>query len=326
MPKRAGPMALAALACLAGIAAGCAGTATSSGSFERTLSVTGPARLELQNGSGNAQITAGEAGQVRVRGEFRVRAWSWENLSRRVEELSSKPPIEQQGNLVRVGFSRDKDLLRSVTINYTIVVPAETELQAEVGSGSMKVRGIHGPVRLSAGSGGISAERIREDVQASTGSGGIALAEVGGEVRASTGSGSITMSEIRGDIRASTGSGGIAIAEPGGRINAKTGSGGVTVHGAAADLRASAGSGHLSIEGNPTAGSYWELRTGSGGVDISVPAGASFRLHAHSGSGGITLSVPAVIEERSRHEMRARVGSGAARIEVRTSSGGIHIR
>ena len=157
MPRRAGPMARAALACLAGIAAGCAGTATSSGGFERTLSVTGPARLELQNGSGSAQITAGEAGQVRVRGEFRARAWSWENLSRRLEELSSNPPIEQQGNLVRVGSSKYKDLLRSVTVNYTIVVPAETKLQAEVGSGSVKVRGIHGPARLTAGSGGISA-------------------------------------------------------------------------------------------------------------------------------------------------------------------------
>ena len=326
MPKQAGWAVRGALLALAVASAGCAGGPRSSASFERSLSVSGPLRLELANGSGSAQISAGDAGQVRIRGEVRARGWVPGDVRRRVEEIASNPPIERQGNLIRVGSGRTRDLMRSMTLNYTIVVPPETELETEVGSGSVEVRDIHGPAKLTTGSGGISVANLREDAQVATGSGGITLSNVAGEIRATTGSGGITLSQIRGEIRAITGSGGITIAEPGGRVTAGTGSGSVTVSGAAADLRAKTGSGNLTIEGNPSPDSYWELHTGSGGIAIAVPASASFRFHAHSNSGQIETRIPVVIEERSKHELRARVGSGAARVEAETGSGYIQIR
>src|SRR2546426_159979 len=254
MPKQAGWAARGLLLALAVASAGCAGGPGSSASFERSLSVSGPLRLELVNRSGSARISAGDAGQVRIRGEVRARGWVPGDVRRRVEEIASNPPIERQGNLIRVGSGRTRDLMRSMTLNYTIVVPPETELETEVGSG------------------------------------------------------------------------GITIAEPGGRVTAGTGSGSVTVSGAAADLRAKTGSGNLTIEGNPSPDSYWELHTGSGGIAIAVPASASFRFHAHSNSGQIETHIPVVIEERSKHELRARVGSGAARVEAETGSGNIQIR
>lgn len=324
MRGRAGWIALAMAAGLAILVSACTAMPAGSGSFERTLSVTGPVRLELQDGSGTVQINAGEAGQVRIRGEVRVLAWSLENAQRRVEEIVKNPTMQQQGNLIRVGS--DTERMRSVTVSYTIVVPVETELQTTVGSGRLDVRGIQGPVKLTTGSGAINVENIREDVQATAGSGGIRLANVEGEIRATSGSGRITLNQIGGEIRAQTGSGGITVEEPGGRVTAKTGSGSVTVNGAAADLRASTGSGHLTIKGNPGPSSYWELHTGSGGVEIGVPASASFRLYARANSGRIETSIPMVVEERSKRELRARIGSGAARIEVHSGSGSIQIR
>jgi DUF4097 and DUF4098 domain-containing protein YvlB len=215
--------------------------------------------------------------------------------------------------------------MRSVTVNYTIGVPPETEVQTDIGSGSLEVRGIHGPANLSTRSGAITAENIRENAQATTGSGNIALAQVGGHVLVRAASGRISLREIRGDIRATTGSGKITIDQPGGRIAAKTGSGAVTVNGATADLRASSGSGRLTIEGNPAPGSYWELRTGSGSVEINVPASARFRIHARCGSGRFETSLPLVIEEQSRREIRARMGTGEAHVEALSGSGGIEI-
>lgn len=326
MPKRAGWTVRAALLALAVVSAGCTGGPGSSASFERSLSVSGPLRLELVNGSGSVQISAGEPGLARIRGEVRASGWVFGDVKRRIEEIASSPPIEGQGNLIRVGSGKTRDLMRSMTLNYTIVVPPETEVETQVGSGSVEVRDIHGPAKLTTGSGGISVANLREDAQVLTGSGGITLTNVAGEVRATAGSGGITMSQIQGEIRAATGSGGITIAEPGGRISAKTGSGGVTVSGAAADLRAKTGSGSLTIEGNPAPDSYWELHTGSGGIAITVPASASFRFHAHSNSGRIEPRIPVVIEEQRKHELRARVGSGAARVEAETGSGNIQIR
>lgn len=316
---------IAPVVALAVVAVGCTVGPGSTGTFERTLTVTGPVRLELLNGSGKVEISAGEPGQVRIQGEVRARGWLLGDARARVKEITHNPPIEQQGNLIHIGY--DKERLRWASINYTVVVPAETELQAAVGSGRLEVRKINGPAKLTTGSGGITAENIREDVQATAGSGGISLTDVEGEVRATAGSGGIALTEVRGQIRAMTGSGGITIAEPGGRITAKTGSGGVTVSGAAADLRASTGSGRLTIEGNPAPNSYWELRTGSGGVELRVPPSASFRLYARSGSGRLVdTNIPLVIEEHTRRELRARVGGGAARVEVHTGSGGITIR
>src|SRR5574337_1480724 len=113
---------------LALAAAGCTGGATSSGSFERSLSVTGPARLELANGSGSVQISAGDPGQVRIRGEVRIRTWLWDSAERRLAEFTSHPPIEQRGNIIRVGYEREA--MRRATVSYTISVPAETDVQA----------------------------------------------------------------------------------------------------------------------------------------------------------------------------------------------------
>jgi DUF4097 and DUF4098 domain-containing protein YvlB len=281
-------------------------------------------RLEIANGSGSAQVRIGQPGEVRVRADVRVRAWLFGDARSQLQEILKNPPVEQRGNLIHIGL--DRQPMRSLTANYTIVVPAETELQAFIGSGSLEVRGIRGPAQVKTGSGSIALEDIREDVQALAGSGAIAVSRVDGEVRATAGSGGITLAQIRGEIRALAGSGGITIDDPGGRITARTGSGGIAIAGAGADLRASASSGRVTIEGNPSPSSFWELRSGSGGVELRVPADASFRLYAHSGSGRIETSLPLVIEEQSRREIRARVGSGAARIEARTGSGSILIR
>jgi len=324
MRKAGRQVAAAVLGALLLAAAGCGGHVTSSASFDRTLSVTGPVRLELQNGSGSVQITAGEPGQVRIHADVRGQAWGLGNAQQRAQEIASNPPIEQQGNLIRVGYDRFR--MHTVAINYTIAVPAETELQSEIGSGGLIARGVRGPVRLTTGSGSIEATDIREDAQVTAGSGSLTLTNVGGEGNANTGSGRITLSQIRGEIRAATGSGGVTIAGPGGRINAKTGSGGVSVSGAAADLRAKTGSGSITIAGNPAGNSYWELHTGSGSIALDVPANASFRLYAHTSSGRIETSIPVVIEERSKKELRARVGNGDARVEAETGSGSIHIR
>lgn len=324
MRKCAGWMALVAAAGLCLLAAGCALGPGETGSFERTLTVTGPLRLDFENGSGSVDIWAGEPGQVRIRGDVQVRGWSAQDARRQLEEILSKPPIEQHGNLVHVGLGKLR--MRAVSISYRIVVPPETELQSATGSGSLEVRGIHGPARLTSGSGGVTAADIREDTKVTVGSGGVTLANIGGEVHAVTGSGGITLNKVHGDIRATTGSGGITISAPAGRVHAKTGSGGVTVSGVTADLRATTGSGSLIISGNPAPGSYWELRTSSGNVEIEVPPSAGFRLHAHSSSGSIESGIPIVVEEHTRRQLRARAGNGEARVEAQTASGSIRIR
>jgi hypothetical protein len=43
-------------------------------------------------------------------------------------------------------------------------------------------------------------------------------------------------------------------------------------------------------------------------------------------SEGIGSSIPVIIEEQSRHSLRAHVGDSSGRVEVHTVSGGIDLR
>jgi hypothetical protein len=308
---------------LATCLAGCMALPTATSSFDRNLTVNGPVRLELTNGSGETHIRAGAPGEVRIHGEFRAHAWPWESVQHRVANIVQNPPVEQQDNLIRVGGAAR---YTNVAVNYTITVPPETEVRGLIGSGDIDVRGIHGPVNLTAGSGNVSADGIAENVQAVAGSGNIRLSNVRGQVQAAAGSGNLELTAIGGEIRAHTGSGNIMITRPEGNVTLGAGSGNISVSNASGDLRARTSSGELVIDGNPGAHSYWEFHTSSGSVELHVPADAGFRLHARSSSGSIETSIPIVIEERtSPHELRARVGQGQARVEVETSSGGIHL-
>ncbi len=307
------------------LAAGCGSQPSAEGSFDKTLTVSGPIRIELTNGSGDSQITTGPVGEVRVHGEIQVRGWSDKTGQRRVDAIQSNPPVMQDGSLVRIGGSswHSKD----VSIDYTITVPVDAEIRATTGSGDLEINGLKGPANFTAGSGDIKASRIAGDVQITAGSGAVELSEIGGQVQVTAGSGDITLDRIQGDIRLQTGSGALEVTDPGGKLEANTNSGDITIRGGAADIRTHTSSGDVSVAGNPGANNYWDFHTVSGDVVLQVPPAASFRLYARSSSGEIQAEVPVSMEGTSgKHEFRARIGDGKARVEVTSSSGDISLK
>ncbi len=309
---------------LAVVIAGCSIGPGDSGSFDRTLTVTGPTQLELNNGTGRVEIRGGQAGQVRIHADFTVWSVLFEENHDQVREMTAHPPVDQQGNIIRVGYQGDA--FRHMHVDYTIYVPQETEVRAQNGSGNMDMSDVQGPAELRTGSGTITARQIHNDTEAETGSGSISLSDISGRATANTGSGTLELARISGDIHVTTGSGRIDLSETHGRIYAKTGSGSIEITGAADDLRASTGSGSIRIQGNPEASSYWQIHTGSGSVTLDVPSDASFRLHATSHNSSISSDLPFTIEQQSKREVRGRIGSGTANIEVESASGSIHIR
>ena len=303
---------------------GCGVVASEQGSFDRTLTVSGPARLELSNGSGAVQITGGQSGKIHVHAEVRVQGLLFGDPQERLADIISNPPIEQRGDTIRIG--KDGPRLRNVSITYTIEVPRETEVEASVGSGSQELRDVRGPVKLSSGSGSIHAQKIERSATFTTGSGSVEAGDLGDDVRASTGSGTITLSGVKGEVRSSTGSGTIHVSSSGGRVEVTTGSGSITVTGASNDVNVRTASGTIRVAGNPAASSTWEMHTASGSVELIVPRTANFLFSANAVSGGISTDIPIVVEEQGRHELRARLGNGGARVQVRTVSGGIRLR
>jgi len=310
---------------LAAFSAGCGIGPGESGTFDKTMTVTGAVQLELNNGSGRVEIRSGQPGQVRVHAEFTVWLSFFDEKTSHLDEIRNHPPVDQQGNLIRVE-SRG-DVFNHVRVDYTIYVPAETEVRANVGSGNMEVNDVQGPVNLQTGSGRIGAHRIHGDAETKTGSGSIELIDIGSRATAETGSGGIELSQVGGDIHATTGSGSIRMDRTPSRIVTHTGSGTINISGAGNDLRASSGSGSVHVDGNPGPSSYWDIHASSGSITLTVPSDAGFRVHARSGSGSIESDLPVTMEEQTgRHEMRGRIGNGSASVNLQTGSGGIHIR
>ena len=251
--------------------------------FERTLTVNGRVELTVTTGSGSIHITHGADNQVHIFG--RVRS-GWCGNVARVREVATNPPIEQTGNIIRIGAHNYS--LQNISIAYEIQAPANTFLEASSGSGEISIDGVGDNAKISTGSGGIRATGLHGGFSLSTGSGDIYAEQSGtGDVRVRTGSGGIELRNINGGLQASTGSGSIKVA------------------------------------GSPV--NSWRLHTGSGDVEL-WPSAAGFVLEASTGSGSIhTDREMATQGTISRHHVSGRIGSGGPTVHIDTGSGSIRI-
>jgi Putative adhesin len=241
------------------------------GAFERTLTVNGPVDLSIRTGSGSIQVRTGAGDRVQIMG--RVSAGSWRDgldPAERVRRVEAAPPITQAGNVIRIGDTNDDPTYRNVGISYELVVPPNTRVNAQTGSGSQTIGSVDGPVRAQTGSGSIRIERAGGSLHAQTGSGNIEADSVGGEVRAQTGSGSVDVRQVaRADVSVQTGSGSVRLSLPPDAaytLDARTGSGSIstsqplTVQGR---VRRNHVTGTVRGGGNNV-----HVRTGSGSIDI----------------------------------------------------------
>lgn len=317
-----------AVAVLAGAGALSATAYTAEGSFERSLRVTGPVELDIETRAGSITVRAGEAGRVRVRGIIRARTGSGvtrREAEEKVRRLEAEPPIEQEGNVIRIGNAEERDLRQNVSISYELLVPEETRVRARTGSGSQSIEGIRGPVEVETGSGSIKISEVGGEVRAQTGSGRIELDSVNGAVTARTGSGSIRATGIAGGFVASTGSGNVELVQTAsGEVRVKTGSGSVEVRGVSGPLRVVTGSGRIGAQGEPIGD--WRLRTGVGSVRVTLPSEAAFDLRAHTGSGQVYSEYPLTLRgSLGRRTVEGKVRGGGFLVELETGSGNIHI-
>ena len=258
------------------LVAGAAGfAAQAQGTFDRTLNVSGTIDLDVATGSGSIQIRQGTGSSVEVHGRIQAsNNWfrSSQDQQDAVRRIESNPPIEQSGQSIRIGRTLDRDSDQHVSISYEIVTPAQSNIRAHTGSGTLSIDGISG--RINAG----------------TGSGGITLRNIQGDLQANTGSGTIHATGLRGGVRMTTGSGGIQVeGEQTGQWELQTGSGGIDIHlpkSASFDLSAHTGSGGINVDFPMTVSG--RIDTGRHQVAGKV-GGGQYPLSARTGSGHIHI-------------------------------------
>jgi hypothetical protein len=251
--------------------------------FQRDLTVSGRVDLTVQTGSGSIHLTSGPAGRVHIFG--RVKS-NWGGSDAKVREIADHPPIEQTGNIVRIG-ARHEDL-RNISIDYDIQVPPDAFLNAATGSGNLIDDGVGANAKLNTGSGSIHVTGLQGGFTVETGSGSIYAEQSGpGDVKAETGSGTIELKNLHGGLHAETGSG--------------------------------------SIKAGGTPSAPWRLQTGSGSVEIWTGS-AAFTLDAETGSGSIHCDREIASQgTMEHHHLAGRIGGGGPTVRLETGSGSIHI-
>ncbi len=229
--------------------------------FERTYKVTGPAQVHIETGSGDVIVRRGQSGTVHVKGTIHLTGSIFGNpieAEHKADEMVANPPIEQDGNLIRIGGrkgeSEGSDVLfpKNVSIDYEIETPADTQIDSRTGSGDYQISGLKGPVSIESGSGDIKIEDILGKVRVKTGSGDVVLDNSGGDgIEVETGSGDMALrlpAKAGYELTAHTGSGDIDLTPGLGDS--------VTVHENEAHGKINSGT-HLL-----------DLRTGSGDIKI----------------------------------------------------------
>ena len=270
--------------------------------------MSGVVRLDLTTGSGDVTIKTGSSNQVVVHGTVHSSNGWFGNDENAVHQVESNPPIQQNGNDIRIGYNLPEDVKRHVSISYEVTLPADASVQAHTGSG------------------GIGIEGVRGEVQGQTGSGDIRLRDLGSRVHVQTGSGGIRAQDVGAPFYAHTGSGNIDAQLAGsGDIDIQTGSGDVQLRGVKGGLRARTGSGSIGADGNVTG--PWQLHTGSGNIRMALGSGGGFNLDVHTSSGSIHSDLPITVQgSLGRHELKGSVRGGGPEVEVSTGSGDVEIR
>jgi DUF4097 and DUF4098 domain-containing protein YvlB len=261
----------------------------SDGTFDKTLSVNGTVQLTVSTGSGYVHVSPGADNQVHIVGHVHAsRGWMGGGNDEDVKQVVANPPIQQSGNVIRVGGHSGGDWWHHVSIDYDITTPKSTALKAESGSGDVHASGIQGGSKLETGSGNVTAENLGGDTYLDTGSGNIHAGFGGnGNIKAETGSGSIQLEGVRGGLKAETGSGSITIA------------------------------------GQPLAD--WKLETGSGSIEMNL-GGSKYTLDAETGSGSIHSDQPISMQgSLNAHHVTGNVNGGGPMVKAETGSGSIRI-
>lgn len=251
--------------------------------FDRTLSVSGKIDLTINTGSGSIHLKRGPGNAVHIFARVRP---GWGQSDEHAREIAAHPPVQQTGNVIRVGFQHDAP--RNISIDYEVEAPETAMVEAATGSGDLSDDGVGQGIKLSSGSGSIRATGIKGDLKLETGSGGIFAAQEGsGDVKAETGSGSIELHHIRGALKAET------------------------------------GSGSIKADGVPV--STWKLETGSGSIEVWTN-NASFTLDAETGSGGVHTDRELTgANPENHHHLSGKVGGGGPLVHLEAGSGSIHV-
>lgn len=277
---------LAGLTLVAALAL-CAAASAHAEEWVKTYTISGRARVHVDSNDGAVRITTGDAPQV----EFRV---------------------------VYSGYTVDKDLaITSRQDGDSVEVSAR-----ERGHWGWGWNGGHRTLRIE-----VHMPR-NADLSVDTGDGSVEADAVKGNVDIHTGDGHIRLEGAQGNIKLRTGDGSIEGRDLDGHLEANSGDGHVTVEGRFDSLDIKTGDGSIHARANPGSKiqTGWNVRTGDGSVDMSLPGDLQANIDASTNDGRISLGIPVTVEGTfSTSQVHGKMNGGGQPLSIHTGDGSIRL-
>jgi DUF4097 and DUF4098 domain-containing protein YvlB len=283
--------------------------------LSRRIRIGANGRLTLANVAGEIVVTGGSGDEVVVEAVKRTRG-------DRDDLASVEIDIEERPGRVEVR-TRHTGRRDRTAVDFTVSVPAGTEVDVSSVSGSVRVSSVRGTVRARSVSGNVTTAGSPRVEVANSVSGDVDLADVSSD-------GDLNVGSVSGDIRArGVKARALDLSTVSGRIDAAD----VTCD----RLRMKSVSGDLDFTGTLARNGRYEVNSHSGDVRMAVPENSGFELDATTFSGSIDSELPAKLTGASSSDDRRRrgrtgrttravVGDGTAVLTIATFSGDILIR
>jgi hypothetical protein len=271
-------------------------------------------------------VSVGDADRIVVRGTATVR-WGMSvpaTAYELVKRVAADPPIQQEGNIVRLRPPSGAEEQRSMTVAYDVLVPRGTIVTTNSDSGATTVSGVLGRVSIRTNSAAITVRDLGGEAEVATGSGDVDVDTVAGDLSVSTSSSPIRVRNLGAGLRVRTQSGAVEGTFRGqGNVDVGTGSSAIELVGVNGALTATSSSGRSRVSGLPTA--PWQVTSGSGSFELDFDADARLTLEARSGSGTVYVNGSSLQGSASKSLASGTVGGGGPLVRATSRSGSIRI-
>jgi DUF4097 and DUF4098 domain-containing protein YvlB len=254
--------------------------------------------VEIENAAGSIRVIGWDQAEVMVKGTLGHGA-SGLNLSGAARRTHVE--VETEGNP------------HGVRSDIEVRVPVGSRVQIDAFQAEITVSGVKGGVRAETVNGSISVTGATKDVDVQSVNGAVEVVGSGGRVHAEAVNGRVSVKDANGEVDASTVNGLLSVT--GGTFDR---------------VRLETVSGELRFEGALGKTATLDAETVSGSVDMALPAGISADFSITTFSGGVDNELGPPAQKTSKwtpeKELSFSTGSGGAKVNVQTLSGGIRLR
>jgi DUF4097 and DUF4098 domain-containing protein YvlB len=293
--------------------------------FSRTVRLGRDGTFDLENVSGDIEVTGGNGNDVRIDATKRARHPDSAEAKAILQDLVINVS-ERGGNVdVRTEYPRynnRRNRYGYASVDYIVSVPRDASVMLKSVSGAVKVTNVNGELRAENISGGVAVSAARRLRTIKSISGDVQISDSqSDDLTAGTVSGSVIIRNVKTRI-----------------VELQSVSGDLRVTDVDADhAEMKTVSGNVDYAGRLSRSGRYEFQSHSGNVRITPMGAANFSIEATTFSGDVRTDFPLTLQggsqslargfqgRRQNQSVRGTVGSGGAMITMQSFSGNIVI-